>query len=257
MYKSAKKYFDFFIKSNFDITEEKISHKLNHTYHVVENAIYICDDMKLSDEDKKLAMLIALLHDIGRFDQAKQMESFREDVMNYDHAALGIKLLFEIGEIRNFIKTDKYDEIIKKAIGNHSKFILDESDLNEKELLHCKIIRDADKLDIYRLLSEGAFFDMAKSSGFSDNTHFTSEVLEAFYNNKQLPRNKLKTTLDYFLNTIAFVYDINYNISFKILKEKRYLEPILDIGTEINDQEQDEIEKIKKHINKYVEEKLV
>lgn len=71
--------------------------------------------MHLNDEDKDLAMLIALLHDIGRFDQAKQMKFFREDLMNYDHAKLEVKLLFESGEIRKFIKTDKYDNVIKKG----------------------------------------------------------------------------------------------------------------------------------------------
>ena len=90
--------------------------KVKHTYQVVNSAKYICEDMQLSDEDKDLAMVIALLHDIGRFDQAKQMNTFREDIASYDHATLGIKLLFEQNEIRNFIETSKFDEIIKKAI---------------------------------------------------------------------------------------------------------------------------------------------
>lgn len=34
--------------------------------------------MGLDDENTDLAMVIALLHDIGRFDQAKKMKTFRE-----------------------------------------------------------------------------------------------------------------------------------------------------------------------------------
>ncbi len=86
MYNNAQKYFDFFIKSNFDLNNEKIMHKVKHTYQVVNNAKYICEDMQLSDADKDLAMVIALLHDIGRFDQAKQINTFREDITSYDHA---------------------------------------------------------------------------------------------------------------------------------------------------------------------------
>ena len=82
MYKNAKKY--------FDLNNKMIMHKVNHTYRVVNNAKYICEDMELDDEDKDLAMVIALLHDIGRFDQAKQMKTFREDITNYDHATLGV-----------------------------------------------------------------------------------------------------------------------------------------------------------------------
>ena len=70
MYKKAKKY--------FDLNNKMIMHKVNHTYRVVNNAKYICEDMKLDDEDKDLAMVIALLHDIGRFDQAKQMEKISQ-----------------------------------------------------------------------------------------------------------------------------------------------------------------------------------
>lgn len=240
----------------FDQSNFIINRKIGHTMEVMHLSGKIAEELKLSEEEKDLATLIGLLHDIGRFKQAQNTNSCK-DSENSDHASIGVYILFEENMIQEFIPdTRKYDNIIRNAVGEHSRFSINEN-LTDIEMKFAKIIRDADKLDIYRLLSEGAFFDMAKSSGFSDNTHFTSEVLEAFYNNKQLPRNKLKTTLDYFLNTIAFVYDINYNISFKILKEKRYLEPILDIGTEINDQEQDEIEKIKKHINKYVEEKLV
>ena len=116
MYEYAKKQFEIYIKENFDMGHEKISHKLNHTYHVVNNAEEICRGLNLNDEDLDLAMVISLLHDIGRFDQAKQMNSFREDIKNYNHATLGVKLLFDFGEIRKFVVTDKYDNIIKNAI---------------------------------------------------------------------------------------------------------------------------------------------
>lgn len=255
LYKSAKKYFDFFIKSNFDITEEKISHKLNHTYHVVENAIYICDDMKLSDEDKKLAMLIALLHDIGRFDQAKQMESFREDVMNYDHAALGIKLLFEIGEIRNFIKTDKYDEIIKKAIGNHSKFILDESDLNEKELLHCKIIRDADKLDSFRAKSNDDIFTMANITEKDiELSMITDKIFKDFMSEKTIFSKDRKTGIDIWISYIAFVFGFEFNSSLKRIKEKDYINVLFNRFDYKLDSEKMEI--LRKKALNYIDERV-
>ena len=80
MYKDSQRY--------FDLHDEMIMHKVKHTYQVVNNAKYICEDMGLDDENTDLAMVIALLHDIGRFEQAKQMKTFREDITNYDHATL-------------------------------------------------------------------------------------------------------------------------------------------------------------------------
>ena len=85
----------------------------------------------MDDETKELAMSIALLHDIGRFDQVKELQNFREDINSYDHATLGVKLLFENNLIRSFIEFDKYDEIIKIAIANHSKYIVDFDSMNE------------------------------------------------------------------------------------------------------------------------------
>ena len=51
---------------------------------------------------------------------------------------------------RDLLETNKYDEIIKKAIYTHNKYKIEDG-LNELEELHCKIIRDADKLDHFRV----------------------------------------------------------------------------------------------------------
>ena len=126
-----------FISNNYDLNDEKIKHKLKHTFHVVTNAKYLCDEMNIDSNNKEIALLIALLHDMGRFDQAKVLKNFREDINNYDHATLGVKLLFENNLIREFVKEDQYDDIIKIAIFNHSKYIVDFSNdfMNEKTIL--------------------------------------------------------------------------------------------------------------------------
>lgn len=105
-----------FISNNYDLNDEKIKHKLKHTFHVVTNAKYLCDEINIDSNNKEIALIIVLLHDIGRFDQAKVLKNFREDINNYDHATLGVKLLLENNLIREFVKEDQYDDIIKIAI---------------------------------------------------------------------------------------------------------------------------------------------
>ena len=111
--------------------------------------------MKLSEEDTSLAKMIALLHDIGRFEQLKQFDSFLPDTM--DHAAYGVKILFDNAPhqnlIRNFIPESDFDEIIRISIAKHSDFKLDGIS-DARTLLHAKIIRDADKLDNCRVKLE-------------------------------------------------------------------------------------------------------
>ena len=108
--------------NDYDRKNEKIKLKIVHTYGVMECSKKIAEDMKLPAEDCELAQLIGLLHDIGRFEQLKCYNSFEPGTM--DHAAFGVKILFEERLIRRFVEEDKWDEIIKTAIGHHSDYCL-------------------------------------------------------------------------------------------------------------------------------------
>lgn len=148
----AKKAFENYL-NDYDQKNEKIKLKIVHTYGVMECSKKITEDMKLSAEDCELAQIIGLLHDIGRFEQLKCYNSFEPGTM--DHAAFGVRILFEERLIRRFVEENKWDEIIKTAIGHHSDYCLKEI-TNERELMHAQIIRDADKLDNCRVKLETA-----------------------------------------------------------------------------------------------------
>ena len=123
--------------------------KYNHSYRVMELSKIISESISLSEDDIELSQIIGLLHDIGRFDQFKYYNSF-VDINTIDHGDLGVYLLKKDNNIRNYIIDSKYDNIIYNAIRNHNKFIID-SNLDDRELLFSKIIRDADKIDIMYL----------------------------------------------------------------------------------------------------------
>lgn len=229
MYNSANKYFNEFINKNFDINDEKISHKVNHTYHVVDNAKYICERLNLDEINTDIAMVVTLLHDIGRLTQAKEMQTFREDITSFDHATLGTKLLFEKNEIRNFIDNNEYDEIIIKAIGNHSKFILDENDLSDIEVLHCKIIRDADKLDSFRAKTVDDIYTMANiHSEDIENSLITDKIYNDFMSEKTILSKDRKTGIDIWISYIAFIFGLEFKCSYKLIKEKDYINKLFD-----------------------------
>ena len=229
MYNQANKYFNEFINNNFDINDEKISHKVKHTYHVVNNAKYICEKLNLDEINTDIAMVIALLHDIGRFDQAKEMKTFREDITNYDHATLGVKLLFEKNEIRNFIIEDKYDEIIKKAIGNHSKYILDESNLSDIEIMHSKIIRDADKIDSFRAKTVDDIYIMSNIYPEDiENSIITDKVYNDFINEKTILSSDRKTGIDIWVSYIAFIFGLEFKCSYELINENDYINKLFN-----------------------------
>lgn len=123
-FKHARGVFEDYL-NGYDREDEKIKLKIIHTYGVVKSAREIGHRMHLNEEDQQLAELIALLHDIGRFQQLRLYNSFSPDTM--DHAAFGVQLLFE-GEnpmISRFIEDRSYDEFIRVAIARHSDFRLE------------------------------------------------------------------------------------------------------------------------------------
>lgn len=146
-YNNAKQQFEKYL-DGYDSNNDKVRLKIIHTYDVVHAMEEICHRMRLSEEDTELARIIALLHDIGRFEQLKRFDSFEPTTM--DHAAYGVKGLFEEGMIRQFVSEDTWDDIIKTSIAHHSDFCLD-GITEPRNLLHARLIRDADKLDNCRV----------------------------------------------------------------------------------------------------------
>ena len=251
----AKKVFKEFLK-DFDIEQDKVRLKIIHTYHVVDFAEYIAKDLKLSNEDIELAKLIGLLHDIGRFDQAKKYNDFR-DMNTLDHAELGVKILFEENKIRDFIKDDKYDNIIYKAILNHNKLKIEDG-LNEKELLHAKIIRDADKADNFRVKQEEKVETMLYMESLEkiENGIITDKIYEDFMNSKIIKNEERVTALDYWVSYIAFLYDFNFNSGLKYVMEQDYINRNIDKINYKNPETRKRMENVRQHALEYVNKRI-
>lgn len=239
--------------------QEKLGFELKviHTYHVVENAKIIASKLNLSDEDIKLAELIALLHDIGRFEELKELDRF--DSVNNDHAERGTDILFAGNYIREFTEDTKYDVIIKKAIYNHNKLNI-ESGLDDKTLLHAKIIRDADKLDNFRVKNEekieAIFPGIIKTKEEMEISKISDKVYEAFLREECVDIHDRKYSLDYWLCVLAFIFDINYKETLEIIKENDYVNKMLDRFKYSDEETKKKIEEIRNIVNNYIDLKI-
>lgn len=158
-----------------------------------------------------IATLIGLLHDIARFEQYTKYHTFK-DSESVDHGELGVEILNR--DIRRYIETDQYDEIIKLAVKNHNKYKIQE-DLNLKQKLFAQIIRDADKIDIFYESVE--MFWKGRESLVEEST-ISVEVFKQFLDNTQVKAENRKTPIDDVIAIMAFIFDINFKISFQILK---------------------------------------
>ena len=253
----AKKTFQEFIEKYNNSEDASFKLKVVHTHHVASLSRELASKLNLSKEDILLAELIGILHDIGRFEEITFLKQF--DNTKFNHAEYGVKMLFDGGLIREFIKDDSYDQIIRDSIINHNKLSIT-TGLPPSSLLHSKIIRDADKLDNFRVKLE----EKVESSfpGKINNIHdievssISEEVFLSVLNNKCVNVFDRKTALDYWICVIAFVFDLNFCESYEIVKNSNYINLLIDKFNYKNGSTCDKMEDIRAIVNNYVDKKI-
>lgn len=250
---SAQKVFKEYLR-DYDEKSKDINLKIVHTYGVMERSEYIAKELKLNEEEIQLAKLIALLHDIGRFEQQIATKEF-EDYKGFDHAEFGIKVLFEDGWIRKFIKDDQYDDIIYKAIINHNKYKIEEG-LDKKTLLQAKIIRDADKLDNFRVKETKDFESMFLNKETIEQDVISPKVYDTFMNCKLVDVKDRITQIDCWISYLAFMFDLNFEISMKYILDKNYIDKLIDRLEYNNQDTKTKMEQIRLCAKKYMKERL-
>ena len=255
--KKAKIAFKNFLEQYDD--KEHVSFKLKvvHTYHVAENARKIAEELNLNAEEIELAELIGILHDMGRFEELKVLNELNS--VKFNHAMHGSKMLFEQGLIKKFIEDRQYDEIIKKAIENHSKLEIEDG-LDKRTLLHSKIIRDADKLDNYRVKKEESieaiFPTRVNKKEDMEESLLSDKVYDAVLNKRCVDIHDRITPLDFWVCILAFTFDLNFDVTYKIVKENDYINVLIDRFNYKDKETKERMENIREIINKFVEEKI-
>lgn len=223
-------YVNQFIASHKDLAEN-IEIKAEHSRKVSKEIVGLAENLSLSEKEVLLAEIIGLFHDIGRFKQYVKYQTF-SDSKSQNHADLGVEVLKENDVLKDLAKDEK--EVIYKSIINHSRaeIIPDE---NEKVVFYSKLIRDADKLDIWRLITEYYMIKEQENGEnksleleLPDTSEISNEVIDAIINQKVVLKESMKTLNDFKLLQIAWIFDMNFKYSIQRVYEKKYLEKIFD-----------------------------
>lgn len=203
--------FDHYVKSYLEILKDNktIHVKYKHSYRVASLCEEILKRMNLTEENILLGYFIGLFHDIARFEEAKLFKKL-SNKNHFDHGKEGA----EIVKRNHYFKMPSYThKIIYDAILNHNKFNIS-PDLSASSRFFAKLIRDADKIDIYRVIYENyhdEYFDQP----------ITDKVGELFLNHQPLKHEYIKTNSDKVLERLAFIFDLNYDESFDLLRENK------------------------------------
>lgn len=189
--------------------------KEKHTWKVTNNCERLAKHLGLNEHDKLLAKMIGLFHDVGRFRQFTIYRTFN-DALSENHAKLGLSVIKDL----SFMKKLSEDDLatLNFAIGNHNAKEITPTD-NKRFLSFAKLIRDADKIDIYRVLKPYL--------GPTDGTGCSPDFVELFVQGKQCDYTKMRTQDDRKLVRLMWVYDINYAWSLQQIINDNYIEEII------------------------------
>lgn len=241
------------------IDNPRVGMKLEHIMRVSENCKNIALNLKLSEEEIKLAELIGLLHDIGRFEQyiifnpnteSKVLDTSKK----FDHGEAGVQVLKKDNYIRKYIEEDKYDEIIYTAVYEHNKYQLSEG-LSDEEILFSKIVKDADKMD---LMHEALYIYWQDEDRIKqvEEGILSEKMLENVYEYKLADNRNRVSETDQILRFASFVFDIYFPYSLKVIKEKDYVSKMIDRFDYKILETKDKMVKVRDFINDFLNNKL-
>jgi hypothetical protein len=217
----------FYSEDSFILRNIKL--KEGHSLRVCKNASLISASEKLDCEEHYLAMTIALFHDIGRFEQVSRYRTFR-DSESEDHALLGVKVLRSEGILS--VLSPEQQELTYQAIGNHNMYRIPDG-LDSKCLFHSKLVRDADKLDILKVLTDyyaekDSFPNPALDMGLPDIPEYSHHLLYDIFNCRIASTANVKTCNDMRLARLSWIFDINFPETLRLVRERGYIDMIVE-----------------------------
>ncbi len=129
---------------------EMLRLKLEHTCRVVDDARLILAGEAWPEEACVAGEACAWLHDVGRFSQFREFGTF-QDARSVDHAVRSVAVVSGGGWLDGLAAEER--KRVLAAVAAHNKRELPVSlDAATAALAH--LVRDADKLDIFRVMEE-------------------------------------------------------------------------------------------------------
>jgi putative nucleotidyltransferase with HDIG domain len=209
--------------------DQNILLKQEHTYRVCKEMTELCRSIELADDLARAAEMSALFHDIGRFEQYKTYKTF-VDKHSENHAELGLKIIDRLELLEDLSENSR--RLIKMAIANHNRAAIS-NELTENELLLAKLLRDADKLDIWKVVT-----DYYKRSRFErnpaielhlpDENKVSEKVFADLVAGRIINSADLKNLNDFKILQLAWVFDLNFDHSRKEFVARGFLKMIAD-----------------------------
>jgi hypothetical protein len=224
-----KKWFDDYVRSFRSDDrgwQENIDIKIDHSEQVRRGCREIGQSLGLDEGDLRLAEAAGLLHDVGRFEQFLKYKTFA-DYKSVNHAELGVRVLTE-RRVLDY-ENGRVKPVILGAVANHNKLEVPADEPGDVRLAS-QIVRDADKLDIWRVVSMHYCSEDGVGSGVNqdlpDTPGVSPAVVDSLMQRRLVRMAHLKNVNDFKLLQIGWVYDVNFPKTLALMRERGHLERI-------------------------------
>jgi HD superfamily phosphohydrolase YqeK len=217
--------------------QKNIDLKVRHTAKVCELIVQIAAGLSLDENKGLIAEAAALFHDLGRFPQYARYKTFRDSI-SINHGKLGADVLLQENILLALPENEQ--SIIINAVKFHNAITVPGlEDGEEKHIL--KMVRDADKLDIWRIFlgffEAGPADDWASEAGLGlpDMPGYSDDVLASIFNKQTASLKSLRSLNDFKIMLMSWVYDLNFGPSVKLLVERDYLNRLASLLPQTGD----------------------
>ena len=227
-----QQWFDRYVATFEDIEPEgfkNIRLKIEHTRKVCDVMELLAAGEGLSPQQTLIARTTALLHDVGRFPQYRRWRTFRDSDSD-NHARLSIEVIRERGVLEGVADVERLQ--VEEAVRFHNLLKMPER-LKSPTPLFLQLIRDADKLDIWRVFME--FFETAPEDrpsavtlGFPELPGVSPECLSALAAGRVVTLDSVTRLNDFRLLLVSWAYDLNFSSSHQLLQQRGYIEALAD-----------------------------
>ena len=202
--------------------------KIDHTTRVQANIGVLGRSIDLPPDRLRLAETIGLLHDVGRFAQYQRYGTFN-DRRSVNHAKLGIDVIRENRLVVDLEIDDQ--QLILDAIRFHNLPALPSNKPSASQLF-MRLIRDADKLDIWKVFAD--FYrnrqlpDEAIIQHLSDQPTWTAAIVESIAQGSTARFQDMNSLNDFKLLQLSWIFDLNFPASVRLAGQRNDLATIAD-----------------------------
>lgn len=143
--------------------------------------------------------------------------------------------------------------LLELAIRQHNKYRVKEG-LTDKELMFCNILRDADKVDIFKVNADipmEIIYDVTTEE--LKNGVITKEVLESFYKKETVLKSVRRSAVDHIVGHISLLFELVYKESYRQAKEQGYVYKLLDFKSDVPEVNA-EFDDMRKYVDEFLME---